>query len=80
VTDSAAYRLDQYLEALAARQGWQVTNADEARVALALGRRGYTPGDVQTQFRLGPSREPAPPPFIYLDESRDWIRNREGPR
>lgn len=39
---------------VAQRNGWDVKNYGEAKVALELRRLGYRPDDVATQFRLGP--------------------------
>lgn len=44
---------DAFLQA-SRTAGWNVPNAGEARVALALGRLGYQAREVETQFSLGP--------------------------
>lgn len=46
--------LDAIAKNVAEREGWKVTNAGEASVALALHKLGYKPSDVATQFNLGP--------------------------
>lgn len=48
--------IDAITKAAAERDGWDVANAGEARVALALQRLGYRPADVFTQFRIGSYR------------------------
>jgi very-short-patch-repair endonuclease len=46
--------LDQIAKSDAEREGWKITNAGEANVALALRKLGYKPSDIATQFNLGP--------------------------
>lgn len=46
--------IDTITKNVAEREGWDVTNAGEARVALALRKLGYRPADFATQFKLGP--------------------------
>jgi very-short-patch-repair endonuclease len=55
-------------------QGWDVANVGEAEVAHQLTLLGYTPSDVETQFRLGPYRLDFAIPAERIDiEADGWV-------
>lgn len=55
-------------------QGWNVSNPGEAEVARELAALGYTPADVETQFRLGPYRiDFAIPAEQIAIEADGWV-------
>jgi hypothetical protein len=58
----------------AREQGWDVSYPGEAEVAHQLGLLGYTPRDVETQFKLGPYRLDFAIPAERIDiEADGWV-------
>jgi hypothetical protein len=70
----ASHPAGQILLALVSGAGWAVTTTGEAEVARQLGLLGYTPRDVETQFRLGRYRLDFAIPAARIDiEADGWV-------
>lgn len=66
---------------LARRNGWDVGNFGEAKVALHLGHLGYRPEDVATQFNLGPYKLDFALVAERIDiEADGWVHTARGVR
>jgi very-short-patch-repair endonuclease len=62
-------------------RGWDVSNVGEAAVAQQLSTLGYSPADVETQFRVGPYRLDFALPAARIDiEADGWVHTNRDTR
>jgi hypothetical protein len=74
----ASHPLGRIVLAAARDAGWDPATTGEAEVAHELGLLGYTPRDIETQFRLGPYRLDFAVPAARLDiEADGWVHTTE---
>ena len=74
MTVSSKHPAGELMLEAAREQGWNVGNPGEAEVAHQLGLLGYTPRDVETQFKLGPYRLDFAIPGARIDiEADGWV-------
>ena len=74
MTAPSSHPVGRVMIDVAREQGWDVGNPGEAEVARQLGLLGYTPRDVETQFRLGPYRLDFAIPAERIDiEADGWV-------
>lgn len=74
MTVPSAHPVGRIMVEAAHEDGWDVGNPGEAEVARQLGLLGYTPRDVETQFKLGPYRLDFAIPAERIDiEADGWV-------
>lgn len=77
----SSHTLSKITVQAARKQGWDVRNTGEAVLALELGHLGYTPADIETQFRLGSYRLDFAIPTEQIDiEADGWVHTAKDVR